>query len=58
MNVLYVDSSGTINESWAGDMAMTTSMLSIPQMKPAIVPFLPPTVSILQYNTLCKAYGF
>ncbi len=37
---------------------MTSSMQSIPQMKTALVPFLPPSVSLSTYNILCSAYGF
>ena len=37
---------------------MTSSMQSIPQMKTALVPFLPPTVSMISYNNLCGSYGF
>jgi len=37
---------------------MNSSMLSIPQMKTALVPFLPSSVPLSSYNILCGAYGF
>jgi hypothetical protein len=37
---------------------MNSNMTSIPQMRTALVPFLPNTVPIGAYNTLCGAYGF
>ena len=37
---------------------MTSSMLSMPQMKAALTPFLPPTVAPATYNLLCAPYGF
>ena len=37
---------------------MTSSMQSMPQMKAALLPLLPPTVTTAQYNTLSGAYGF
>jgi len=37
---------------------MTSGMLSMPQMKGAVAPFLPPSVSTATYNLLCTPYGF
>ena len=37
---------------------MTSSMESMPQMKGALIPFLPGTVTTAQYNTLSGTYGF
>lgn len=37
---------------------MTSGMLSMPQMKTAIAPFLPASTPTSTYNTLCAPYGF
>jgi hypothetical protein len=37
---------------------MNSNMTSIPQMKTALLPFLPPTIPVASYNALCSAYGF
>lgn len=37
---------------------MNANMQSMPQMKAAVIPFLPPTVPMSTYNILCTPYGF
>lgn len=37
---------------------MNSNMVSMPQMKTALAPFLPPSVSMSDYNLLSFPYGF
>lgn len=60
-NVLVVQAGGDAVNGVTGAQIFNTmedNMLSMPQMKAALIPYLPTTVSTTQYNILSGAYGF